>query len=111
MKDMATFIEGMPKADLHVHIEGALEPEMKFEMAARNGFSLPYKTVDEVVASYDFHDLVSFLDARYEGDGVLITEHDFYERLRQGAWDFTRSSFSRIAFEERFVRFLSEAST
>jgi adenine deaminase len=79
MKDMATYIEGMPKADLHLHIEGALEPEMKFEMAARNGFSLPYKTVDDVVASYDFHDLSSFLDARYEGDGVLITERDFYE--------------------------------
>jgi adenine deaminase len=79
MKDMATFIEGMPKADLHLHIEGALEPEMKFEMAARNGFSLPYKTVNEVVASYDFHDLASFLDARYEGDSVLITERDFYE--------------------------------
>lgn len=79
MDQMATFIENMPKADLHLHIEGALEPEMKFEMAARNGISLPYKTVEEVVASYDFHDLPTFLAARYEGDGVLTTEQDFYD--------------------------------
>lgn len=79
MNDIAAFIERMPKAELHLHIEGVLEPEMKFEMAARNGLSLPHNTVDEVIAAYDFDDLTSFLNARYEGDGVLITERDFYE--------------------------------
>ena len=73
------FIEGMPKADLHMHIEGALEPNQKFELAARNGLSLPYGSVEDVIASYDFDDLPSFLAARYEGDAVLVTERDFYE--------------------------------
>jgi len=70
----------MPKAELHLHIKGVLEPAMKFELAARNGLSLPYNTVDEVVAAYDFDDLTSFLNARYEGDGVLITERDGQKR-------------------------------
>ena len=73
------FIEGMPKADLHMHIEGALEPNQKFELAERNGLSLPYGSVEDVIASYDFNDLPSFLAARYEGDAVLVTERDFYE--------------------------------
>ena len=79
MQDMAAFIEEMPKAELHMHIEGVLEPELKFEMAARNGIELPYDSVDDVNASYDFDDLPTFLDARYEGDTVLITETDFYD--------------------------------
>jgi adenosine deaminase len=77
--EMADFIAAMPKAELHIHIEGVLEPAMKFEMAARNGLSLPYADVDAVVASYDFDDLPTFLDARYEGDTVLVTERDFFE--------------------------------
>ena len=76
---MAAFIEEMPKAELHMHIEGVLEPGLKFEMAARNGIELPYDSVDDVNASYDFNDLSTFLDARYEGDTVLITETDFYD--------------------------------
>ena len=79
MQDMAAFIERMPKAELHMHIEGVLEPELKFEMAARNGIELPYDSVDDVNASYDFDDLPTFLDARDEGDTVLITETDFYD--------------------------------
>ena len=79
MSEMSEFIAGMPKCELHMHIEGVLEPAQKFEMAARNGLSLPYETVDDVVASYDFDDLPTFLDARYEGDTVLVTELDFYE--------------------------------
>ena len=62
-----------------MHIEGALEPNQKFELAARNGLSLPYGSVEDVIASYDFDDLPSFLAARYEGDAVLVTERDFYE--------------------------------
>ena len=77
--DMASFIAGMPKAELHIHIEGVLEPEMKFDMARRNGLVLPYETVEDVIAAYDFDDLSTFLAARYEGDRVLVTEQDFYD--------------------------------
>ena len=79
MTGTTAFIAGLPKAELHIHIEGVLEPELKFAMAARNGLALPYRTVEEVRASYDFDDLPTFLDARYEGDTVLVTEADFYE--------------------------------
>jgi adenosine deaminase len=76
---MSTFIEGMPKAELHLHLEGTLEPELKFELAARNGLELPYGSVEEMRAAYSFDDLPSFLAARYEGDSVLLTERDFYD--------------------------------
>ena len=76
---MSTFIEGMPKAELHVHLEGTLEPELKFELAARNGVALPYGSVDELRAAYRFDDLPSFLAVYYEGMSVLLTEQDFYD--------------------------------
>ena len=79
MADMDTFIEGIPKEELHLHIEGTLEPELKFELAARNGITLPYKTVEEAIAGYDFDSLTSFLVGYYEGMGVLIEEQDFYD--------------------------------
>lgn len=79
MADMATFIEGMPKAELHLHIEGTLEPELKFRLAERNGIELPYNTVEEVVAAYDFDSLATFLGGYYEGMGVLQEEQDFYD--------------------------------
>ena len=79
MYESSTFIEGVPKAELHVHIEGTLEPELKFELAARNGLALPYRSVDEVRAAYDFDDLPSFLAVYYEGMSVLLTELDFYD--------------------------------
>jgi adenosine deaminase len=74
-----SFIEGMPKAELHLHIEGTLEPELKFELAARNGLDLPYGSVAEMRASYRFDDLPSFLAVYYEGMGVLLGEPDFYD--------------------------------
>ena len=77
MTDMRRFIEGMPKAELHVHVEGTLEPEMKFDLARRNGVELPYRSVDEMRAAYDFDDLPSFLKMYYEGMSVLVTEQDF----------------------------------
>ena len=77
--ELATFIEGMPKAELHLHLEGTLEPELKFEIAARNGLELPYTSVDEMRAAYDFTDLTSFLAVYYEGTSVLLTEPDFYD--------------------------------
>src|ERR671911_1709744 len=69
----------MPKAELHIHIEGSLEPEMMFEIAARNGVRLRYGSVEELREAYDFADLQSFLDLYYEGTRVLLYERDFYE--------------------------------
>ncbi|MFP5333412.1 MAG: adenosine deaminase [Acidimicrobiia bacterium] len=66
-----------PKAELHLHIEGTLEPEMMFGLAARNGVELPWATIDEVRAAYDFTDLQSFLDVYYLGAAALVTERDF----------------------------------
>jgi adenosine deaminase len=79
MTDARAFVECMPKAELHLHIEGTLEPELKFELAARNGLELPYASVDEMRAAYDFDDLASFLAVYYEGMGVLQKEDDFYD--------------------------------
>jgi adenosine deaminase len=69
----------MPKAELHIHIEGSLEPEMMFEIAGRNGIALKYASVEEARDAYDFTDLQSFLDLYYEGMKVLLYERDFYE--------------------------------
>ena len=69
----------MPKAELHIHIEGSLEPEMMFEIAARNRVQLRYGSVEEVCEAYDFADLQSFLDLYYEGTRVLLHERDFYD--------------------------------
>jgi len=76
---MHDFIAGLPKCELHLHIEGTLEPELKFELAARNAVGLAYATVDEMRAGYDFHDLSSFLACYYEGMTVLLVEADFYD--------------------------------
>ena len=74
---MEEFVRGLPKTELHVHIEGTLEPEMMFELAGRNGAALPYGSVEEVRAAYEFDDLQSFLDIYYEAAAVLQTEDDF----------------------------------
>ena len=71
------FVRGLPKAELHMHIEGSLEPELMFELAQRNGITLPFKSVDEIRAAYAFSNLQDFLDIYYQGAGVLITEADF----------------------------------
>ena len=74
---LETFVRGLPKAELHMHIEGSLEPELMFELAERNGVVLPFKTVDEIRAAYAFSNLQDFLDIYYQGAGVLLTEADF----------------------------------
>ena len=76
---MSSFIENLPKAELHVHLEGTLEPELLFELAQRNCIELPYNTPADVVAAYDFHDLPSFLAIYYKAMEVLCTEQDFYD--------------------------------
>jgi adenosine deaminase len=73
------FIDGLPKAELHLHIEGTLEPEMMLELAKRNGVSLPYETVEEVERAYNFDCLQDFLDLYYLGMSVLVHERDFFD--------------------------------
>jgi adenosine deaminase len=76
------FIQGMPKAELHIHIEGSLEPEMMFEIAERNGVALRYASAEEAHRAYDFGDLQTFLNLYYEGMQVLLYEQDFYDLTR-----------------------------
>ena len=76
------FIQALPKAELHVHIEGTFEPELMFEIAKRNHIAIPYENVDAVRQAYDFHNLQSFLDIYYAGAGVLLHEADFYDLTR-----------------------------
>ena len=78
---MEGFIRGLPKVELHVHVEGTLEPEMMFAMAARNGVDLPFDSVDDLRAAYEFTDLQSFLDLYYQGADVLQTQGDFRDLM------------------------------
>src|SRR2546425_5355414 len=75
--DLAALVRRLPKAELHIHIEGSLEPELIFELAQRNGVALPYADVDALRAAYAFTNLQSFLDLYYAGASVLLTEDDF----------------------------------
>ena len=76
---MREFIDRLPKAELHLHIEGTLEPELMLRLAERNGLRTRYQTVDELRSAYQFTDLQSFLDIYYEGAAVLRTEEDFFD--------------------------------
>ncbi|EGD58321.1 adenosine deaminase [Novosphingobium nitrogenifigens DSM 19370] len=77
--DLDAFITGLPKAELHLHIEGSLEPELMFALAGRNGLSLPYADVEAVRAAYAFSNLQDFLDIYYAGAAVLLTRQDFHD--------------------------------
>lgn len=76
---MDDFIAALPKAELHLHIEGTLEPELAFQLADKNQVSLPFASVDEMRAAYDFQDLQSFLDLYYASISVVCTEEDFHD--------------------------------
>lgn len=89
----------MPKAELHLHLEGTLEPELKFELAARNGVVLPYSSAGEMRAAYDFDDLASFLAVYYEGMSVLLHERDFYDLA--GAY-FRKAASQNVVYAEVF---------
>ncbi|MFC0687346.1 adenosine deaminase [Novosphingobium clariflavum] len=89
MTDLDTFIAGLPKAELHLHIEGSLEPELMFALAARNGVTIPFASVEEVRAAYDFSNLQDFLDIYYAGAQVLLTRQDFH--------DLAAAYFARVA--------------
>ena len=73
------FIKKSPKTELHLHIEGSLEPELMFKLSKRNKIEIPFKSVDEIRSAYNFTNLDSFLKIYYEGSNVLITEEDFFE--------------------------------
>lgn len=78
---MKEFIQKLPKIELHVHIEGTLEPELMFDLARRNQIQLPYDSVQQIHAAYQFTNLQSFLDIYYQGAKVLQTEQDFYDLM------------------------------
>ena len=78
---MKAFIQGLPKVELHVHVEGTLEPELMFELAQRNHIQLPYQSVQGIRDAYQFTDLQSFLDIYYQGAKVLQTKQDFYDLM------------------------------
>ncbi|WP_412545896.1 adenosine deaminase [Maricaulis sp. MIT060901] len=79
MSALHDLIARLPKAELHLHIEGSLEPELMMALAQRNGIELPFKTVEEIGAAYDFSNLQDFLDIYYLGMNVLQTEQDFFD--------------------------------
>ncbi len=79
MNTKHSFIDKMPKAELHIHIEGSFEPELMFDIAHRNNIKLKYKSVEEIRAAYKFNNLQEFLDIYYAGAGVLIEKQDFYD--------------------------------
>ena len=110
--DIETVIRSIPKAELHLHIEGTLEPELKFELAARNGVELPYGSADEMRAAYDFDDLSSFLAQYYEGMSVLLHEEDFhalamayFERVAAQGLVYVEMFFDPQAHTSREVAF------
>src|ERR1035437_1142416 len=89
----------MPKAELHIHIEGSLEPELIFALAARNGVTLPYGDVEALRAAYAFTNLQSFLDIYYAGASVLLKEQDFYDM----AWAYLlRAAADNVLHAEIF---------
>lgn len=97
--DMDEILCAMPKAELHIHIEGSLEPEMIFDLAQRNRLQLPYATIDDLRAAYAFTDLQSFLDVYYAGASVLQTEDDFYDM----AWAYLqRANAEHVLHSEIF---------
>ena len=92
-------LRGMPKAELHIHIEGSLEPELIFALASRNGVAIPYASVEELRSAYAFTNLQSFLDIYYAGASVLIKEQDFYDM----AWAyFVKATQDNVVHAELF---------
>ena len=77
--NISDFINNTPKTELHLHIEGSLEPELMFKLSKRNKVEIPFKSVDEIKSAYNFTDLDSFLKIYYEGSNVLINEEDFFD--------------------------------
>jgi adenosine deaminase len=96
---MREFIASLPKAELHLHIEGTLEPELMFVLAKRNGIAMPYASVEALRRAYEFTDLQSFLDIYYQGAAVLQTRQDFYDMT---AAYFRRAGSQNVRHAEIF---------
>ena len=112
MDPITSFIDGLPKAELHIHIEGSLEPELMFALADRNGITLPYASVEALRAAYDFSSLQDFLEIYYRGAGVLLEVRDFYDltwaylmRARADNVLHTEISFDSQTHTDRGVAF------
>ena len=88
---IAAFVAALPKAELHLHIEGTLEPELMFAIARRNGIELPYSSVEEVRAAYSFSSLQDFLDIYYAGANALLEMQDFYDLT----WAYLEKAFNQ----------------
>lgn len=99
MHDLSAFIAALPKAELHIHIEGSLEPELMFELARRNSVDIPFATVEDVRAAYDFSNLQDFLDIYYQGANVLLHEEDFRDLA---AAYFDRAAVDAVTHAEIF---------
>ncbi len=96
---LPALLAGMPKAELHIHIEGSLEPELIFALAQRNGVAIPYASVEDLRQAYAFTNLQSFLDIYYAGASVLITEQDFFDM----AWAYLlRAQADHVVHTEIF---------
>jgi len=111
-RSVEEFITGIPKAELHLHIEGTLEPELMFKISRRNGIELKYTSVEELRRAYDFNNLQEFLDIYYQGTGVLTKEQDFYDMtwayLEKAHWQnmiHTEIFFDPQTHTERGVEF------
>jgi adenosine deaminase len=97
--DIAAFIAGLPKCELHLHIEGTLEPELTFALATRNGLTLRHADVAAIRSSYQFDSLASFLTVYYDGMSVLLHEEDFYDL----AWAYLAKAASQnVRYVEMF---------
>jgi adenosine deaminase len=96
---LPALLQAMPKAELHIHIEGSLEPELIFALASRNGVVLPYASVEELRSAYAFTNLQSFLDIYYAGASVLIEEQDFYDLARAY---FVKAAADNVVHAELF---------
>jgi adenosine deaminase len=92
--------ENLPKAELHLHIEGTLEPEMVLRLAKKNGVDLPYATADELKRLYNFKDLQSFLDLYYQATAVLQTEQDFFDLT----WAYMQRCQPRFSSTRKAIR-------
>ena len=98
-ESIENFIRKVPKSELHLHIEGSLEPELMFKLSKRNKVEIPFKSVEEIRSAYNFTDLDSFLRIYYEGSNVLITEEDFFDLT----WEYTlRCKADNIVHTEIF---------
>jgi adenosine deaminase len=96
---LPALLRAMPKAELHIHIEGSLEPELIFALAERNGVSIPYASVEDLRAAYAFSDLQSFLDIYYAGASVLLKEEDFFDMAMAY---FRRAAADNVVHAELF---------